>query len=516
MQIKNLTIKMKQDLRTILEDFTFVLAEGDKTAVIGEEGNGKSTLLKLIYNPSLVEPYIEYTGEIITQGKSIGYLPQELPEASKHQPLYHYFSEIPGFYDATGGDLAIIAKQLGLSVECFYDNRLLSEFSGGEKVKLQLAGLLLQKPDILLLDEPSNDLDIQTLEWLESFLNNTKIPLLYISHDETLLKNTANRIIHLEQLRRKTTPRHTIVRSDYESYVKQREHLFLKQNRIAQSEHTEHEKQIQRWNEIYQKVHRDLNSISRQDPFGARLLKKKMKAVKSLEKRLDKEKETLTPFPETETAVQLFFDKSIDIPKGKTVIETQIVDLKAGETVLIERAFLSVKGGEHICFVGKNGSGKTTLLKHLYELLKHRTDISVAYMPQDYSELLDKDKTPIEFLMREATKDEKTYVSTLLGSMKYTQDEMHHPLDALSGGQKAKLLIAKMILDKNNVLLLDEPTRNFSPLSSPVIRDVLKTFGGTIISVSHDRLYLSEVCSKLYKLENKTLIPYHTNPDSFL
>ena len=103
---------------------------------------------------------------------------------------------------------------------------------------------------------------------------------------------------------------------------------------------------------------------------------------------------------------------------------------------MIERAFLSVKGGEHICFVGKNGSGKTTLLKHLYDLLKHRTDISVAYMPQDYSELLDKDKTPIEFLMREATKDEKTYVSTLLGSMKYTQDEMHHPLDRYPADKK--------------------------------------------------------------------------------
>jgi len=156
--------------------------------------------------------------------------------------------------------------------------------------------------------------------------------------------------------------------------------------------------------------------------------------------------------------------------------------------------------------IGKNGIGKTTLLKVIAENLLARKDLKAAYMPQDYEDLLDLTVTPVAFLSVTGHKDEITKIRTFLGSVKYTADEMEHSISEMSGGQKAKLLFLKMILDGCNVLVLDEPTRNFSPISNPVIRDVLKSYSGAIISISHDRKYISEVCDKIYRLTDTGLV----------
>ena len=161
---------------------------------------------------------------------------------------------------------------------------------------------------------------------------------------------------------------------------------------------------------------------------------------------------------------------------------------------------LYIRGAEHICIIGKNGCGKTTLLRKIAEELLHRTDIKASYMPQNYEELLDMAQTPVEFLSTAGDKDEISRIRTYLGSMKYTVDEMSHSIGDLSGGQKAKILLLKMSMAGSNVLILDEPTRNFSPMSNPVIRQMLKTFQGAIISVSHDRKYIEEVADKVYEL----------------
>ena len=165
-----------------------------------------------------------------------------------------------------------------------------------------------------------------------------------------------------------------------------------------------------------------------------------------------------------------------------------------------EGIHLKIKGSEKICMIGANGAGKTTLLKKIAEELLNRNDIKAEYMPQTYEDLLDLDVTPVDYLDKTGDKEERTRIRTYLGSLKYTPDEMEHPIRELSGGQKAKVLLLRMSLSGANVLILDEPTRNFSPLSGPVIRKMLREFPGAVISISHDRKYIEEVCDKIYQL----------------
>ncbi len=236
LQIQNLKITMKKDLRTLVEGLTFTLRPGDKVAVVGEEGNGKSTLLKLLYDESLVEGYAQWEGRIQKDGMLMGYLSQELPEADKRKTIYEKCLESGGFSEASPKELASLGAKLGIPAETFYSDQLMGALSGGEKVKLRMALLSLERPDCYLLDEPSNDLDLDTLRWLEEFIRDCPQPVVYISHDETLLEATANVVLHMEQLRRKTLPRHTVARMGYAQYVGERLHSFQKQEQIARKE----------------------------------------------------------------------------------------------------------------------------------------------------------------------------------------------------------------------------------------------------------------------------------------
>ena len=367
-------------------------------------------------------------------------------------------------------------------------------------MKIQLAGILMKAPDVILLDEPSNDIDLDTLEFLEKFIREAKTALLYVSHDETLIERTANRILHLEQIKRKTQCRYTVANCGYREYMENRERNFENQERIAGKQREEYTGQQERYQRILQKVDHQQSGISRQDPHGGRLLKKKMHAVKSMGRRFERQTQEFLDFPEKEEAIFLLFQKNCGIPAGKIVLDYGLDCLSAGEKILSEHIRLGVKGPEHVGIIGKNGCGKTTLLRKIAEELKQRTDIKTAYMPQNYEEEMNMAKTCVEFLQQTGDKEEATRIRTYLGSMKYTAQEMEHSVGELSGGQRAKLFFLKMSLEGSQVLVLDEPTRNFSPLSNPVIRRILGEFPGTIISVSHDRKYLQEVCTVLYEL----------------
>ena len=500
LQIRDLTVTMKKDLRDLLRGFTFALNPGDKAAIIGEEGNGKSTLLKLLYDPALVEGYVEYTGAIQKDGMLLGYLSQEVPPEQGELSAYEFCCQSPAFLDASPGELAAAAKRLRFPLDWFYSDRLVKTFSGGEKVKLRMALLTLGRPDCYLLDEPSNDLDIDTLDWLETFIRECAQPVLFISHDELLLERTANVILHMEQLRRKTLPRWTVARMGYRQYVEERLQKFAHQEQVAKKEREEERKQQERFQKIQQKVEHQQNVVSRQDPHGGRLLKKKMKAVKSMERRFDREREDMTEFPDSEEAILVGFPADTQVPAGKTVADFTLPRLEVEGETLAQHIRLCVRGPEHLGIIGKNGAGKTTLLRQIAGELLPRKDLKAAYMPQDYGETVDQELTPVEFLARTWEKEELTRVRTYLGSMKYTPQEQDHKIRELSGGQKAKLFFLKMILDGANVLILDEPTRNFSPLSGPVIRGILEDFVGCVISVSHDRKYLGQVCHTLYRL----------------
>ena len=323
---------------------------------------------------------------------------------------------------------------------------------------------------------------------------------MYISHDEMLLERTANMILHMEQLKRKTESQCTMFRTNYREYVSMRQERIERQELLAKEEKAAYEKQQEKLRKIYEKVEYRQNIISRQNPGKAALLKKKIHSLKSMEKRFERQAEDMTKRPDTEEAIFFRFAQGEGVPAGKWVIDYELPLLTAGDKELARNILLQVRGPEKICIVGKNGVGKTTLLRILAKQLLMRTDIRAAYMPQNYEELLVLDQTPVEYLSQTWDKDENTRIRTYLGSMKYTIQEMDHAIRDLSGGQKAKLLLLKMSMEQRNVLILDEPTRNFSPLSGPVIRELLHNFPGAVISVSHDRKYIREVCERVLEL----------------
>ena len=511
-QINKLTLTHKKDLRVILDDFSLVLNAGDKAVIIGEEGNGKSSLMRWMVDPNLIEGYIEAEGHRTLGQEKIGYLPQELPDEHKCKTVYEYFSEQELFWNYSPRDLSSMAKDFDVEAEFFYREQIMSSLSGGEKIKAQLMNILMQKPTALFMDEPSNDIDINTLELLEKIINNWQGIVLFISHDETLIERTANMIIHIEQLQRKTKAKYNVARLSYRKYVETRLQLFERQEQQANNDRREKKIRDEKYRKIMQSVEHSLNSCSRQDPFKAKCLKSKMHTVKSMEKRFAKEDNNMTEMPEQEEAI--FFklgNKEDSIPSGKVVLEYELEKLQVSREqqedskILARNVFLRVRGSEKICIIGKNGVGKTTLIKKIAKNLLERKDLRVDYMPQNYEELLNLDMTPVDFLDVTGDKEERTRIRTYLGSLKYTVDEMEHPIRELSGGQKAKILLLKMSLSGANVLILDEPTRNFSPLSSPVIRGILSEFPGAIISISHDRKYIDEVCDKVYELTSEGL-----------
>ena len=499
LQVKNLNLYMHKDNRLLIKDFSFSLNDGDKIVIIGEEGNGKSTLLKYLYDESLVEDYIYATGTVLKKGV-FGYLPQFMAEESQNLTIQEYFEEVDIYenYD--------LVDSLRLNYDFLASMQLIKTLSGGEKIKVQLLKLLCKRPDVLFLDEPSNDLDIETLTFLESFIRECKIPIIYISHDETLIENTANTIIHIEQLIKKTQCFITVSRLDYASYVESRNLQFDKQTQVALKERSDYKKKRERLLQLYEKAKhnsgwKNPDGIASSDG-GA---KRSMQSLIAKGKRFEREKEQFTDIPDREECLFTKFDPNICIPSQKRILNFKLEELKNADKVLATNVELSVVGNQHICIIGENGVGKSTLLKLFWEELKNRQDIIASYMPQNYGDIIDYEMTPTEFLQANCDKQSFTLALTYLGSMKFTRDEMVHKIGELSGGQKAKLIFLHMVLQKANVLILDEPTRNFSPLSAPVIRQSLIDFNGTIISVSHDRKYLDEAADVVYVLEKDGL-----------
>ncbi len=507
LQIRHLTLTHKKDLRELLTDFSITLNRGDKAVIVGEEGNGKSTLLKWICDPALVADYIEAAGELSLHGEKTAYLPQELPEKWRQKTVYDYFSQAPCFWEQTPAELGRLAGRLGLPDDVYYREQPMGTLSGGEKVKLQLARLLMERPSVLLLDEPSNDVDVEALEWMEALIRQFEGIVVFISHDETLIEAAANRVVLLEQLRGKTIGRWTVANMPFRQFMVERSALFEKQAQLAQSERREERIALEKFRRIQQKVEQQQAAISRQDPHGGRLLKKKMANVKAMERRYQRRHEQMTEYPQQELDILVKFHGEQAVPPSKTVLELELPELRRPDgAVLARNVALRVRGPEKICITGRNGAGKTTLLRLIRDALELRPDLTVCYMPQDYEELLELDRTPVEYLAPSGSKEDVTTVRTYLGSLRYTADEMYHPIRELSGGQRAKILLLGMSLSGANVLLLDEPSRNFSPLSGPEIRALLRSFPGAIISVSHDRKYLNEVADKVYTLTATGLV----------
>ncbi len=499
LQLNHITVTHKKDSRVLLRDFSFTPRTGEKVALIGEEGNGKSTLLALMHDPALIDPYAEYTGTVTKSGTVTGYLPQQLPKTYADMTFWEFL------YSDAADDVPLhlvnrLANEFDLPDRVTEDEIPLGSLSGGEKIKVQLLRILTREPDVLLLDEPSNDLDIETLVWLEEFIRETPKTVLYISHDEVLLENTADCILHIEQIMRRTEPKATVSRTGYTEYIERRAGMIEKSEVIANKEKADFNKKMDRYRKIYDSVRIAQRNVSRQNPGEARLLKKKMHAVTSMGKRFEKERENLAKKIDTEEAIMIDFPET-NVPHGKVILDLDLPVLYAGGNenpapdaqVLARDIRFTLYGGDKLVITGRNGCGKTTLLREIACRLNGRHDLRVTYMPQNYEDEMPSHLTPAEYLAVTGDRTEEVKNRTYLGSIKFTPAEMEHPLADLSGGQRAKLYFLKMILSGADTLLLDKPTRNLSPLSAPVIRRILRDYGGTVIAVSHDRKFIEEV-----------------------
>lgn len=506
LQVKNLTLHHLGDLKEIIKDLSFTINPGEKVAIIGEEGNGKSTLLKWILGDKSIESYIQAEGELINQFSRTVYLPQSLPQKYLECTVDQYFFGQEDVMDIDYQKLYQLVGQLGFDADRLTSSQQVGSLSGGEKIKIQLLKALSTDPDLLLLDEPSNDLDLDTVKWLEHFIKTTPLTIIFISHDEALLKATATKVIQIELLQHKTLPVATVSNLPYQAYIEQKEARYVHQSQVGNKQREEHQKQMEKYRQVESSVHHAQGAISRQDPSGARLLKKKMHAVKSMGRRFEREKENFEEIPLKADAILVKFSNTKPLPTNKTILHLEDENVKLGDKILAHSLNLLVRTPQKIGIIGQNGVGKSTLLKHLWTELSQRTDIVAGYMPQNYADYLHMDETPVEFLSETGDSEERTQVMTYLGSMRFTTDEMHHPIQSLSGGQQAKLLLLKIDLAGQNVLLLDEPTRNFSPLSQPELRTLFKNFAGSIITISHDRMFLKEVCDQVYELKKDGFI----------
>lgn len=518
LMIKNLSLISKKDLRVLIKDFSFNLNNNDKVGLIGEEGNGKSTLLKAIYDKNLVTDYIEITGEIIIKKEKLGFLQQIYGENILNLTCEEYINKEIDFTILDYNKFYNLMDLFKLDETKVFNNTIkIKNLSGGEKVKFFLLIELIKEPTILLLDEPSNDLDIVSLKLLENIINKLTIPVVFISHDEIFLRNTANRIILIESLKSKSEPRATIYNTNYETFLCDRKN-FLDNNLIRYKKDQENfSKKLERYSKVYNSVNHALSNVPRNAPNVGKNLKDKMHSLKSMERRFEKEKKLLTKKYEVEDSIILKFDEAKTegnfiktlIPPSKIVLDLNLSSLilknDLNRILINKKISLFIKGNKKIFIIGENGVGKTTLLKEIIKEVSIR-GFNYFYMSQNYEEELNSFVSPLNYLKKDLSKDELTRVSTYLGSLKLTSEEMNRNIASLSGGEKAKIFFAKMVLDKKEVLILDEPTRNISPLSIKSFINAMKNFNGTIIAISHDRQFIYEVADEIYLLsKNKGL-----------
>ena len=478
------------DGRILLNDLSLTLQAREHLALVGEEGDGKSTLLKLLAGEQA--DYVSCTGSFFTDWKT-GLLPQQIdPVWNDLTPIdyllrHHPEEDIAPEAWSDCVQLEAAARQCGLDPELLYVTRPVSTLSGGEKVRLSLVKLLAQEPDLLLLDEPANDLDLPALEWLEHWIASSPLPIIFISHDVHLLKACAGRILHLEQRNKKTKPVWTLFEGGWDAYLENRTSQRQKTAQQARNEKLAYEKKKQHLNDLANKVEGQLRTVSRQRPHEGMVLKKKMKAVRVSQDFLESRERTTTDTAEEEMS---FFLPSVPFPAGKKIADETVVVERNG-TQLMEPFELSLYGPLKLVITGPNGCGKSTLLRQLWESLKQRSDLKAGWMPQNYDEAFLPGESPVSFLLRFS--DDTTLIRTRLGSMHFTEREMDQPVSDCSGGQKAKLILASLALQNCNVILLDEPTRSLSPLSVGVLSQALRSCPAALIAVSHDITFIDSV-----------------------
>ncbi|MFN0189857.1 MAG: ribosomal protection-like ABC-F family protein [Bacteroidia bacterium] len=504
--------------RVLFGDLSWHIKPNEKIGLIGANGTGKSTLLRVIsgeYSPT--------SGDISKRNDLIiGFLNQDLlsylsdssildvaMEAFERANIVHTEIEkilvqlehdhseeilnklhkLQTEYDSLDGyqlqsKAEAILEGLGFTTEDL--KRPLKEFSGGWRMRVMLAKTLLQKPNLLLLDEPTNHLDLPSIQWLESYLHDYEGAVIIVSHDRYFLDKIVNKIAELEY------EKLTLYTGNYSDYlIEKEERKELQMNAFKNQE----------------------RYIKEQEKFIERFRAKASKAtavqsrVKALEK-LDKVEEVAGPL----AAIKIRF--AVDKQPGKIISKLNIRSKAYGNNVLLKDTTAEITRGDKIAFIGANGKGKSTLLRLLagheeFDGEKEETyNVVETFYAQHQLESLNKDYHPLEELQRMAPEETDTYLRSLLGAFLFKGDDVFKKIKVLSGGERARVALAKVILDKANFLLLDEPTNHLDIQSVNVLVEVLNKYEGTYIVVSHDRYFLSRIANKIWYIDNRELKEY--------
>ncbi|MBD1431543.1 ABC-F family ATP-binding cassette domain-containing protein [Sphingobacterium sp. DN00404] len=516
---------------TLFSDVSFSINENDKIALMGKNGAGKSTLLKII--AGVGKPT---TGHISGPKEAvIAYLPQHLltkdnmtvfEETSKafdevyrmrdelealneqlnirtdyesdgYMKLIEQVSELSEkFYsiEETNYDAEVEKVLKGLGFERTDFNRQTAEFSGGWRMRIELAKILLKKPDLILLDEPTNHMDIESIEWLEDFLVNSAKAVIVISHDRAFVDNITNRTIEV------TMGRIYDYRAKYSHY------LQLRQER--------RQHQLKAYEEQQRFIADTQEFIDRFKGTYSKTLQ-----VQSRVKMLDKL--DIIEVDEVDTsALRLKFPPSPRSGQYPVIVEE--LTKAYGEHVVFEKASMVIERGEKVAFVGRNGEGKSTMIKAImgeidYEgSLKVGHNAQIGYFAQNQASLLDEELTVFETIDQIAVGDVRVKIKDLLGAFMFSGDDTTKKVKVLSGGEKTRLAMIKLLLEPVNVLILDEPTNHLDMKTKDIIKDALQEFDGTLILVSHDRDFLDGLATKVFEFGNKRVREHFEDIKGFL
>lgn len=470
LSIDHLSIEFSS--RPILDDISFLVNKKDRIALVGKNGAGKTTLLRLIageYHPT--EGTISKDADL-----TIGYLPQVMLFTDQRTLREEVMTIFHGEDEAR-----FIAEMdrtiIGLGFERKDFDRPCSEFSGGWRMRIELAKILLRHPDLLLLDEPTNHLDIESIQWLENFLKTSQSAVIVVSHDRAFIDNVTNRTIEI-----------TLGRI-YDYDVNYSKFVVLRQER--------HEQQVRAFMN-QQKM------IQETEDFIERFRYKATKAVQvqSRIKQLNK-LERLEVDIEDTSRLNLRFPpapRSGDFP---LIIQDLRKDY--GTHTVIEDVNLTIRRGEKVAFVGKNGEGKTTLVRCImgqldyFGTLKIGHNVKIGYFAQNQASLLDENLTVFETIDYVAVGDIRTKIRDILGEFMFGGEASDKKVKVLSGGERSRLAMIRLLLEPCNLLILDEPTNHLDMQSKDILKDALKDFNGTVICVSHDRDFLDGLVEKVYE-----------------
>ncbi|WP_147678655.1 ABC-F family ATP-binding cassette domain-containing protein [Algibacter pacificus] len=529
MNIHNLSVSFQGEY--LFEDITFKLGNGDRIGLIGKNGAGKSTMLKILSKE--MEPD---TGQIAADKElKIGFLKQDIDfilgrtvleeayeafieikaleaqmeevntqlatrtdyESDGYHQLMVDINDLQHQYEILGGynyqgDTEKILQGLGFKREDF--NKLTDTFSGGWRMRIELAKLLLQNNDILLLDEPTNHLDIESIIWLEGFLKNYTGAVAIVSHDKMFLDNVTNRTIEISLGRIYDYPK------PYSQFLVLREELRTQQLASQKNQ----QKQIEQTEKLIEK-------------FRAKASKATM--AQSLIKKLDKI-DRIEVDEDDNSVMTLNFP--VSITPGKVVVEAENVSKNYGENQVLSNVSLLIERDAKTAFVGQNGQGKSTLAKILvgdlqYDgNLKLGHNVQIGYFAQNQAEYLDGNKTVLDTMIDAANETNRSKVRDILGSFLFRGDEAEKYVRVLSGGERNRLALAKLMLQPFNVLIMDEPTNHLDIKSKNVLKEALTRFEGTLILVSHDRDFLQGLTTTLYEFKDEKIKKYLGDIDYYL